>query len=363
MPPTLIGSNSGNWILGTSAQLEGIRMKRFMRKIAIIVAIVAFGLGPLAMPGVSHAAEGKKFKVVVLIGSVANEGSFNQVAVIALKKLAAEGKIEYEVRDRVTDPTASEPVIRLYASRGYDLIIGHGIDISEPILKVAKDFPKIHFTASAGPDLEGKLLANVDGWTYDFGQFGYLGGWLAGKIQGISVYGAVGGPQLPFILATHKGFKTGLAATNPSGKVVEIYTGSFDDAQKALEATRSVAAQGATLIWTSGDGISNGVAAGANQLGLRTIGVFGESGGLAPKVNISSVVLDMYPLYTAWLDEISKETFGHHFIVQQLSNRGLVLTPLNRIGSGIPDDVVSQQDKLVEELKSGALKLPNFFAP
>jgi basic membrane lipoprotein Med (substrate-binding protein (PBP1-ABC) superfamily) len=335
-------------------------MTRFLKWIGVLSTVAAVGMLFVASPASVQAAD-HKYKVVVLIGSVANEGSFNQVAIIALKKLAAEGKIEYEVRDRVTDPTASEPVIRLYASRGYDLIIGHGIDLSAPILKVAKDFPKIHFTASAGPDLEGKLLPNVDGWTYDFGQFGYLGGWLAGKIKGVSIVGAVGGPQLPFILATHKGFKAGLASTNPKAKVIEVFTGSFDDAQKALEATRSVAAQGATLIWTSGDGISNGVAAGANQLGLRTIGVFGESGGLAPKVNISSVVLDMYPLYSEWLDEIKMGTFGHHFVVQQLSNRGLVLTPINRIGTGIPTNIAEQQNKLVEELKSGQLKLPNFF--
>ncbi len=254
-------------------------MHKFFGRVGLLFAI-ACGLCALTMSGPSRAQDGHKFKVVVLIGSVANEGSFNQVSIVALKRLAAEGKIEYEVRDRVADPTASEPVIRLYASRGYNLIIGHGIDISASILKVAKDFPNIHLTASAGPDLAGRLLPNVDGWTYDFGQYGYIGGWLAGKIQGVAAYGAVGGPQLPFILATHRGFKLGLASTNPNAKVIEEYAGSFDDAQKALEATRSVAAQGATLIWTEGDGISNGVAAGANQLGLRTIGVYGEAGGM-----------------------------------------------------------------------------------
>jgi basic membrane protein A and related proteins len=335
-------------------------MQRFLNRFGMIPTFAAAALLLIASLAPGQAEE-KKFKVVVLIGSVANEGSFNQVALIALKKLAEEGKIEYEVREKVTDPTASEPAIRLYASRGYDLIIGHGIDLSAPILKVAKDFPKIHFTASAGPDLEAKLLPNVDGWTYDFGQFGYLGGWLAGKIAGVTIVGAVGGPQLPFIVATHNGFKAGLASTNPSAKVIEVYTGSFDDAQKALEATRSVASQGAQLIWTSGDGISNGVAAGANQLGLRTIGVFGESGGLAPKVNISSVVLDQYPLYSAWLDEIRAGTFGKHFTVQQLSNAGLVLTPINPIGSGVPTDIAAQQNVLVDDLKSGKLKLPNFF--
>jgi basic membrane protein A and related proteins len=316
----------------------------------------------LVNPTPGGAAPPHKYKVVVLIGSVANEGSFNKVAIIALRKLAAEGLITYEVRDRVTDPSASEPVIRLYASRGYDLIIGHGIDLSGPILKVAKDFPKIHFTASAGPDLANRLQPNVDGWTYDFGQFGYLGGWLAGKIKGVKIVGAVGGPQLPFILATHRGFAAGLRATNPEAKIAQVFTGSFDDAQKALQATKTVAAQGATLIWTSGDGVSSGVAAGAYQLHLRTIGVFGESGNLAPKVNISSVVLDMYPLYREWLREIAKGTFGGHFVTQQLSNRGLILTPINRIGSGIPINISAQEDELVQNLKSGKLKLPNFFA-
>jgi basic membrane protein A and related proteins len=329
---------------------------------------VAIGLALVASFVLIHPTPGEaappphKYKVVVLIGSVANEGSFNRVAIIALKKLAAQGLITYEVRDRVTDPSASEPVIRLYASRGYDLIIGHGIDLSGPILKVAKDFPKIHFTASAGPDLAKRLLPNVDGWTYDFGQFGYLGGWLAGKIKGVKIVGAVGGPQLPFILATHRGFAAGLRATNPNAKIVQIFTGSFDDAQKALQATRTAAAQGASLIWTSGDGISNGVAEGAYQLHLRTIGVFGEAGDLAPKVNISSVVLDMYPLYREWLHEIATGTFGGHFVTQQLSNRGLILTPINRIGPGIPTNIAAQENQLVATLKSGKLKLPNFFA-
>ena len=335
-------------------------MRSLFKRISLLPMLAIAGIVLAANIATGH-AEDKKYKVVLLIEAIANDGSFNQPAVAALKKLADEGKIEFEVREKLADPTASEPVIRLYASRGYDLIIGHGIGLSAPILKVAKDFPDIHFTASAGPDLEAKLLPNVDGWTYDFGQYGYLGGWLAGKIAGVKKVGAVGGPQLPFILATHNGFKAGLKANNPDAEVLEVYTGSWDDAQKALEATRSLASQGVDLVWTSGDGIGNGVAAGAEAAGLRTIGVSGAAGGLAPKVNITSVELDQYPLYAGWLDEISTGTFGKKWRVQQLSNGGLVLTPLNRLGEGIPEDVAGEQAKLIESLKSGALSLPNFF--
>lgn len=332
-------------------------MRNILRLAAALAAATVFGF--VQAP---EAADKAELKAVLLVEAIANDGSFNQPAVAALKKLADAGEIEFEIREKLADPTAAEPVIRLYASRGYDLIIGHGIGLSAPILKVAKDFPKSHFTASAGPDLAERLQPNVDGWTYDFGQYGYLGGWLAGKIANIKTVGLVGGPQLPFILATHAGFKAGLASVNPGAKTIEVFTGSFDDAQKGLEATRSVADQGAQIVWTSGDGIGNGVAAGANAVGLRTIGVSGEAGGLAAKVNIASVELNLSPLYTSWLDQIHAGNFGKQFTNVQLANGGLVLTPLNRLGEGIPNDIDTERAALVDDLKSGKLKLPNFFA-
>jgi basic membrane protein A and related proteins len=159
------------------------------RETSLLIA-AALMLGAIGSP---LAAE--KLKVAVLTPGLTNDGSFNQAAADAVKKLAAEGLITVEVREKLADPAASEPVIRQYAAKGYDLIIGHGIELSEPILKVAAEFPKTHFAASGGPDLAGKLTANVDGWTYDFGQQGYLGGFVAGKLKSGNVIGIVGGPQ------------------------------------------------------------------------------------------------------------------------------------------------------------------------
>src|SRR5690349_24813519 len=110
-------------------------MRNLLKRLALLPIAAVAGLAMLAG---ANAAD--KLKVALLIEAIANDGSFNQPAVAALKKLADEGKIEFEVREKLADPTASEPVIRLYATRGYDLIIGHGIGLSAPILKVAKDF-------------------------------------------------------------------------------------------------------------------------------------------------------------------------------------------------------------------------------
>jgi basic membrane protein A len=332
-------------------------MRKFLYvpSIVVLAAILAVGAS-----GTSIAAE--KLKVAVLVPGLANDGSFNQVALEGAKKLADEGLITFEIRERQRDPASSEPVIRQYAQRGYDLIIGHGIELSEPILTVAKDFPNVHFAASGGPDLAGKLIANTDGWTYDFAQQGYLSGWVAGKL-GVSKVGAVGGPQLPFILAAHKGFKAGVQETDPSATVSEVFTGSFDDVQKAAEATKGLIAQGAELVWTSGDGIGNGVAAAAEQANIHTLGVTGSAGGLAQKVNIVSVELDMYPTFKAYVDAVKDGSFGKKFFVSGLANHGLVLTPVNPIDKRVPADLQKQVDTLVGQLASGAKTLPDFYGP
>jgi len=309
----------------------------------------------------ASAAFADTLKVALLVPGHANDGSFNQVAREAAERLAKDGEITFEIREEMADPSKSEPVIRQYAANGYDLIIGHGIELSEPILKIAADFPKVHFAASGGPDLAGTLTANVDGWTYDFGQQGYLGGFIAGKLAGISTVGMVGGPELGFVKASHNGFKAGLKEGNPEAKTIETYTGSFDDAQKAAEVTRGMVAQGAKLVWTSGDGIGNGVAAAAAQESALTIGVTGEAGGFAAKVNIASIVLDMHPTYKAYVDDIKAGTFGKKFFVSGIGNKGLVLTKINALGETLPADIDAQVDALVSDLASGKKTLPNFF--
>jgi basic membrane protein A len=333
--------------------MSKVSRKHLLSGLALAVALGISG-------GSAGAAE--KLKVAILVPGLANDGSFNQVALEGVKKLASEGLITFEIREKQKDPAASEPVIRQYAQRGYDLIIGHGIELSEPILTVAKDFPKIHFAASGGPDLAGKLTANTDGWTYDFAQQGYLSGWVAGK-TGVAKVGAVGGPQLPFILASHKGFKAGLAETDPSATVLEVFTGSFDDVQKAVEATKGLIGQGAQVVWTSGDGIGNGVAAAAEQAKIHTLGVTGSAGGLAKKVNIVSVELDMYPTFKAYVDAVKDGSFGKKFFVSGLANHGLILTPVNHVDKRVPADLQKQVDALVGQLASGAKTLPDFYGP
>src|SRR5262249_38700670 len=152
---------------------------------------------------------------------------------------------------------------------------------------------------TVGPGAAQKTTANVEVWTDDLGQQGYLAGFIAGKIKDIRTVGLVSGIPIPSLVLIHSGFKAGLKDADPSRQWKELYTGSFDDVQKAVEATTTLMGQGAQLIFTTGGGVAQGVASAAarHQPKALTIGVSGDAGGLAKQVNVTSIERDMYPAY------------------------------------------------------------------
>jgi basic membrane protein A and related proteins len=339
---------------------------------AVVVALALVGLAVTLTgcgssgsgPGSTASGGAHKLKVALLTPGLTNDGSWNQVAREAAERLERDGRIDADIREKMFDPATAEPVIREYATKGYDLVISHGDQMAEPTFKVAKEFPKIHFAVTGGPDALQKTTGNVEAWTEDSGEHGYLAGFLSGKIKDVQTVGMVGGLQLPSIVARHSGFKAGLADADPSRQWKEVYTGNFDDVQKAVEATTGLIGQGAQLIYTSGDGIGQGVASAAarRQPKVLTIGVTGDAGGLAKQVNVGSVELDLYPTYKSYVDRVANGTFGNKGHTSNLANKGLVLTPL---AEGVPDprvpaDLQAQVDKLVADLASGARKLPSF---
>jgi basic membrane protein A len=331
-------------------------------------ATTAGGTATTAAGGSATTAAGassnpaKKLKVALLVPAQANDGSFNEVALDGVKKLQDEGLIEYQLRENMADPAAAEPVIRDYASQGYDLIIGHGIELSDPIFRVAQDFPKVHFTASGGADVLTKGTANVETWTFDSNQLGYLDGFVAGK-TGLSPIGIVEGMNFPFILADDAGFTAGVKAVNPGAQILPaVFVGSFDDVQKAAEATKGAVNQGAKLVFTSGDGIGAGVAAAANDAKVLTVGVAGSAGGLADKVNVATVEEDMYPIFKPWVQRVADGSFGKQGTTSTIANGGLTIAKVNVVSSAVPTDLKAQIDDLVSKIQSGAVKLPDFAA-
>ncbi|MCS5714631.1 BMP family ABC transporter substrate-binding protein [Herbiconiux sp. CPCC 205716] len=321
------------------------------------LALAGCSSGSSASSNSSTPAADDVIKVGALTPGNTNDGAFNQSLADALEKLKDEGLIDYELRDQMSDPAESEPVIADFASQGYDLIIGHGIELGDAVFSVAETFPDVKFTASGGPDILEKYTDNVETWTYSTPEVGYLSGYIAGA-TGASPIGRVESLELDFVTATDAFFQQGVTAANPAAQFLPVvYAGSFDDAQAAAAATTGLIGQGAKLVYTTGDGIAAGVGSAAADGGVLSVGVSSAGGEAALANNVSTVDLDMYPIVKAWVEEVADGGFGGKGVTSTLANGGIVFDPINDVGGQVPAEAAAKVDEVIAGINDGSVTI------
>jgi basic membrane lipoprotein Med (substrate-binding protein (PBP1-ABC) superfamily) len=320
-------------------------------------ALALAGCSGTTASGSSSSAESGVIRVGALTPGNANDGAFNQALADALSRLQDEGLITYELREQMADPATSEPVIADFASQGFDLIIGHGIELGDAIFSVAADYPEVDFTASGGLDVLDRHTDNVETWTYDSSQVGYLSGYIAG-LTGASPIGRVESMELDFVKATDEFFQKGVTAANPQASLLPVvYAGSFDDAEAAASATTGLVDQGAKLVYTTGDGIAAGVGAAAAKAGVLSLGVSPAAGDEALATNVSTVDLDMYPIVKAWVEEARDGSFGGKGVTSTLANGGIVYQDINDVDGAVPADLATKVEELLAGLADGSVTI------
>lgn len=299
-------------------------------------------------------------KVAIVLGGVATDGGFNQYAADAVHALEKKDNLDVQIRESVANPSDAEPIFRQFASEGYDLVIGWGLGFSDAVFKVAKELPDTHFVATGGPDILEKATKNVETWTYATDQVGYLTGWFAGKTQ-LSPVAVVDGELAPFNEISYRYLTVGLKDANPAAvELKPVFTGSWEDAQLAAQATKAQADLGAKLIVTAGEGFTPGVISAAKTAGIATIGASNASSADAKSVNVGLVKLDFTPTLQEIVTAVKDGKFGNHSYTSTIGNKGLVLGDVNTVAAApnVPADLAAQVSELAAKLASGEFVLP-----
>ena len=128
---------------------------------------------------------------------------------------------------------------------GNQLVIGVGGQTQAAVYKVAKRFPKTKFSIVGGN--AGESAPNVAGYDVKQAEIAFLAGAAAAMLSKTGVVSYVGGMELPSIVNAGKEFAEGAKYIKPDIKVIDNYTGDFDDVAKSKEATVAAIAQGADV--------------------------------------------------------------------------------------------------------------------
>ena len=321
---------------------------------------------PPPPPEPAPAAAGDEgLRVALLLPGIKNDNSFSQAAAEGLlDAVEADGNIaEYQILEEIIEPTDSLPAIRGFASRGFDLIIGHGIEYVDPIMELYSEFPDVDFAMTGGVLVEGAdPQDNVVDWLYNVQDMAYPNGIVAAHAIVGDTIGIVGGPEFDFVKVMHVSFQQAVASVNPNIQFLEGFAGDFVNVQKAAEVATSLIDQGADLIYCSGDGICIGAAQSASAAGVPILVGFGSQMETAPDVYIGATVIRLSELFQTYFDTVRDGTFGNAFYPGSLQNGGIEVLPINAdatVETAVPlPELQAILEDFIASVESGEFVIP-----
>jgi|AMZC01.1.fsa_nt_AMZC01000133.1_8 basic membrane protein A len=323
----------------------------------LLTALVVLTVLAAALP-VAAQQEVPKVKVALILPGRADDVSWNQASFegmnAAVEALEGEIEVELTVVEQVYDPVDIEPALLDYAQQGYDLIVGHGFQFQEPIIKVAEDYPDVNFAIGTG----FKMAPNVGVYDVKLEQGGYLMGLIAGYLTKSNIVGVVGGVDVSEIHRGHVAFVLGAQAINEDVKVLSNFVGDFNDLAGAKEAALSQIKAGADVLWQSGDGIGIAVLGACEEEGILCMGNVANQNEIAPENTLASFVYDWGPVYQQMIEETVEGTFGNKYYWIELANEGVSVVYNEELAEQyIDEDLQAALDEAVKGFVEGTLDL------
>ncbi len=263
-------------------------------------AAVLVGLAVVAtfVPARSNEPAKRTTKPKARVGLVFDVGgrgdkSFNDAAYIGVSR----AEKELDVETSYLEPASTEDreaALRLFAARGFDLVIGVGFIFSSDIEAVARAYPATKFAGvdyAPGPN---GIPPNVAALAFREEEGSFLVGAVAGLMSKSHHVGFVGGMTGPLIRKFEAGYEQGVKAACPSCEVHAAYAGptpdAFRDPAKGKALANAQIAAGSDVIYHASGSTGHGVFEAAADAHVYAIGVDADQYDEMPGTVVTSMI-------------------------------------------------------------------------
>lgn len=286
--------------------------------------------------------------------------SFNDAAYRGVAR--AERELDVEVR--YLEPARTEDreaALRLFASRGLDLVIGVGFIFSSDIDAVARAYPETRFAGvDYAPSASG-IPPNVAALAFREEEGSFLVGAVAGSMTKTSHVGFVGGMEGPLIRKFELGYAQGVKAACPTCVVHAAYVGVTPDAYRdpakgKVLATAAIAA-GSDVVYHASGASGHGVFEAAADARVLAIGVDSDQYDEMPGTVVTSMIKRVD---VAVFDTVRAVVDGHFeggMNVFGVREAGVDYVHDGPHAEGVPEEVKQKVEHLREGLISGKIRV------
>jgi basic membrane protein A and related proteins len=189
-----------------------------------------------------------------------------------------------------TDDNAFEPLLRAFAEKNFDLIIGIGFSQKEAITKIAAEFPDRHFAI-----VDAQVDApNVRSLMFEEHEGSFIVGAIAAMVSKTGKVGFVGGMDVPLIRRFQMGYEAGAKEINPQIAIDSNFCGVTSDAwnnpPKAKELALAQYQDGADIIFAAAGASNNGVFDAAEEQDKLAIGCDSNQDWTKPGIILTSML-------------------------------------------------------------------------
>jgi basic membrane protein A len=260
-----------------------------MKRTVIAIAILAVFVPAVFAGGKKQDSGAAKLtSVAVVLPSPLGDRSFCDSAAEGVKRARAELPVTVDLIE-TNGVHEHETAMRSAINKGYDLILGVGLD-TQMMLDLAKEFPRQTF-GSPSELFADNLPANLASLMINVNKSSFLAGLVVGALTKTGKVGAVCGGDAPGINQFFYGFKQGVLVTRPDARVYVNYLG-FDFSNPTLGKESAIALydEGCDIIYQVAGLSGEGVLSAAAERKLYAIGVDNVQDSFYPGSIILSVI-------------------------------------------------------------------------
>jgi basic membrane protein A len=334
-------------------------------------------------PTASSSGAALKVGVVTDVGQLEDK-SFNQAsnegAIAAADALG--GTHDVIVTQNISDYGAN---IQSFVDKNFDVIVSVGFLIGTDTAKAAKANPKIHFVGvdqgvcvdeTGAPDSTfackgdaATLLPNYQGIVFAEEQAGYLAGIVAASITKSGKIAAVGGTNVPAVVAYNAGYVAGAKSVKPDRKTLYQETDpdptkGFNDPAKGKAIATTFIGQGADVIFQIAGLTGQGaLEAACAKTGVWGIGVDVDQALSIPtaaKCIVTSAEKKLKDTVTTVVKSVGDGTFKAGTVSYNAASTppAIGLAPYHDNASVITPEIQALVDKAFADMAAGTLKPP-----
>jgi basic membrane protein A len=306
--------------------------------------------------GSSDGGEAVRVAVVTDLGGL-NDRGFNALANEGLQRAKADLGVEGRV---FISKSANDyvPNLSRAARDGYDLVIANGFLMGDAVANVATRFPDTSFAIIDFPwaALEG-APQNTRGLVFAEQEAGYLAGVAAATVADGGTVGAVGGQEVPAVVAFLAGYRAGVKATDAQVRVLEAYSQDFVDQAKCKEVALTQIGEGAEVVFAAAGGCGLGALQAAKDRDLWGIGVDSDQSFLGPHILTSATKKVDVAVFETSQAVVDGDFEGGGDTLFDVENGGV---GYGEVSPDAPerDALIEKLDAVAERIAAGELDIP-----